>query len=187
MQDAVLVWGGNDATDFSATHHFLHNTIVGDFFGSVFNFERVKAHNPDAVLENNLFAGTAARNVDYGHTDATLVSDYNVWVSAAAYRHKGAAATTLAGWRALGFDGNGRNCSAAFVDAPADLHLAPEDDCALDVGTDVSPLVTTDVDGDPRPQHGSPDIGADELAGDTGILLDDFETGDIRRWTPPGP
>jgi MYXO-CTERM domain-containing protein len=62
----------------------------------------------------------------------------------------------------------------AFVDAAAhDYHLA-EGSPALDLGLDL-PLVTTDFDGEARPQGVGTDIGADERAAEDSGDTDDTD------------
>jgi hypothetical protein len=168
MQDALLIWGGSNETDFAGTYHVVNNTVHGSFAGDAFEFDDVAAHNADVVLRNNLVAGSMTRNVDYLYADSVLVSDHNVWESTADFRHRGASATSFSAWQALGFDGAGDDCAATFVAPPFDLHLAAGDTCAGDQGSSLPEQTTVDLDGEARPGGCAWDVGADERPGSCG-------------------
>ncbi|MBN1675781.1 MAG: hypothetical protein JXR37_32355 [Kiritimatiellae bacterium] len=73
--------------------------------------------------------------------------------------------TDGSGWTETGNlqDGTGAVITAAWFADPGtgDFHLTPFAGAAVDAGVPV-PEVTTDIDGDPRPQGSASDIGADE-------------------------
>jgi hypothetical protein len=182
MQDALLIWGGSNETDFAGTYHVVNNTVHGSFAGDAFEFDDVAAHNADVVLRNNLVAGSMTRNVDYLYADSVLVSDHNVWESTADFRHRGASATSFSAWQALGFDGAGDDCAATFVAPPFDLHLAAGDTCAGDQGSSLPEQTTVDLDGEARPGGCAWDVGADERPGSCG-----GETAQADIAVVPGP
>jgi parallel beta-helix repeat protein len=73
---------------------------------------------------------------------------------------------SLSAWQTLGFDGNSilaGTLASLFVDPTIDNYHLPPGSPAIDAGTDlVSAIVTTEIEGNPRPAGTAFDIGAYE-------------------------
>jgi hypothetical protein len=115
---------------------------------------------------------------------AGFTSDFNA-VEDRFTTDDGSTVLTLAQWRtATGQD------QSSFVATPAELYVLPGSDYhlakgspAVDAGV-LLPQVVRDLDGTPRPQGRTHDIGAYEAGG---IFADGFESGDTGRWTATVP
>ncbi len=94
-----------------------------------------------------------------------FVSDHNL-VTARLSPDGDATILDLAGWQALGYDANSAVVgpqTALFVDPGTDFHPLSAAAQQVDAGTDaVSDVLTDDLDGSPRPQGGTFDIGCYE-------------------------
>ena len=99
-------------------------------------------------------------------------SDYNV-VMAYFYIDDGATQETLAQWRTRGYDTHSVQASdtALFVNPSGkDFHLKAGSP-AINAGTNLSPDVTDDLEGNSRPQGGAYDIGCYESGGGPADLV----------------
>jgi hypothetical protein len=107
-------------------------------------------------------------------TIPVITSDYNdLYVGTDLTSHKIGSFTnvtyfaTLTDWQANGYDGASISEDVQFVSA-TDLHIKPGVATKLKGGGTPIPGYTTDIDGQPRNVN-TPDIGADEFSGTTGI------------------
>jgi hypothetical protein len=73
--------------------------------------------------------------------------------------------STLAQWKALGFDAHSfvSTASALFVDPATKNYQLKTGSPAIDAGVNLSPDVVADINGFPRPQRTAYDIGCYEM------------------------
>ncbi len=160
---------------------FTHNTVVmGPQLGTGVNFSSlcVDASVSGVTFSqftNNILVNTHVSTSAYGlYTAATgnisaatvNNNDYYVPGGNVGY-YNGANRTTLAAWQtATGKDANAVSANPPFVSA-TNLHLIAGSATVLESGgaSTATTGITTDIDGDARPNGTAPDIGADEFAG----------------------
>ncbi|MCG8461401.1 MAG: hypothetical protein MI919_34395 [Holophagales bacterium] len=118
-------------------------------------------------LRNNLVAG--AKEGDYAlrlrYRPEQLILAGNLASPAARFALGRTRAGDAEGFlELLGLEHGVVDCEPRFVDPEAgDFRLHPEDTCARDAGANLSFWATTDLDGDPRPEGGPWDAGADQI------------------------
>lgn len=100
----------------------------------------------------------------HNNGDEPAMCNYNCWYTgtgAVFYQGLSSTYSTFASWQAVGRDAQGTNQNPMLVStsAPFDLHLQTGSPCVDMVAT---ATVTTDIDGNARPQGAKPDAGADE-------------------------
>jgi hypothetical protein len=163
----IAGWDDGNGTEWGTQENdFVGNTIVQASDGR-FAIGLINGSVNNTVLNNILLhPGTrGSLNVDPGSLPG-LVSDYNIVVNRFSDDDL---FYDLATWRAMtGLEAHSviATASALFADAAAnDFHLALSSP-AIDAGTFLDNL-PRDLDGDPRPQGASFDIGADEIASNT--------------------
>lgn len=118
-------------------------------------------------LYGNVFVQlTAGYGAIYIHNngDEPALCNYNCWhtgTGAMFYQGLSSSYTDFASWQATGRDAQGTGADPLLVStsAPFDLHLQTGSPCINLVGMST---VSTDIDGDARPQGSAPDAGADE-------------------------
>ena len=73
--------------------------------------------------------------------------------------------STLAQWKALGFDAHSfiSTAAALFVDPATANYQLKTGSLAIDAGVNLSPDVVADINGLPRPQRAAYDIGCYEM------------------------
>jgi len=118
-------------------------------------------------LYGNVFVQlTAGYGTIYIHNngDEPATCNYNCWHTGSGaifYQGLSTSYTDFASWQFYGGDAQGTNADPMLVStsAPYDLHLQTGSPCVNLVGMST---VSTDIDGDARPQGAAPDAGADE-------------------------
>lgn len=126
-------------------------------------------------VRNNIFAGMGAGETAICTTYPVSgwSANNNVYDGNAGNQYAWNASTnncgntvTLSAWRSgSGGDANARTCDPQFVNAAAgDFHVLATDTCTKDTGVSLAGIVTTDIDGQQRPQGAGWDAGADEVA-----------------------
>jgi parallel beta-helix repeat protein len=144
------------------------------------------ASTGNTVRNNTLWSDHGFRGAMTVDADclAGFTSDFNA-VEDRFTTDDGNTVMTLAQWRTA----TGQDLDS-FVAAPAELYVQPGSDYhheadspAIDAGV-ILPEVVNDLDGAPRPQGSSHDIGAYEAGA---LFADGFESGDTSRWTATVP
>ena len=155
--DGVAVWG-----DYSDAR-IINNTIVSN------SAEGIQANQGTVLARNNIIYDNEGGIHSY-LGGATVSSDHNAfWDN---------------GWDYAGVTPGPGDISAdpLFVNAAAeDFHLQPGSPC-IDAGTNVG-APDHDFEGDPRPDGGFVDIGADEYQGMLWLWFENFEDGVADGWT----
>ena len=172
LESCFYLAGGNSAGNNPGTIAVINNTCVSESR----RFALLVIGDPDGgndpyphehyIIKNNLFAGLGSgqANVQATYAPELLEMDNNVYSAAAGFVWLEETLSSLAEWStASGVDTTSAACDPTFVDlTTGDAHLDPSDTCARGAGVDVSSILTTDIDGDPRPR-GDWDSGADEV------------------------
>lgn len=165
--------GGNSHGTNPGTVAIVGNTCVG----TSRRFGALAIGNPDSgnfryphqhyIIRNNVFTGLdpGQTNVNATYVPEILDMDGNVYDPDGGFQWEEASLDSLEQWQATaGTDTGSATCEPDLVDVSSgDLHLMDADSCARDAGTDVSAIVSTDIDGQPRPAGGGWDSGADEV------------------------
>lgn len=134
-------------------------------------------------LRNNIIKGIAPAdsNFEAAYSLDYLDSDFNIYDADARFQLGTSEVYSLFDWRSLsGVDSQSVACSPAFRSTPFDLRVAGSDKCAVDRGSALTYLSSSDIEGDSRPYGSAWDIGADEWNG--GFFWDSFESGNLARW-----
>ncbi len=186
----VWVLAGNDVQPPPGEIVIANNTCKGAIrrwaaisIGSVDHGRHYDFMQHNLRIKNNIVIGTGAgeRNVQATYAPAGLAMDANVFEPAGTYEWIDGVETDLAGWRSRsGVDQASTACLPVFADvATGDFHLLPTDACARGRGQDLSALVGSDIDGEPRPEGSAWDVGADLVSS---LFADSFESGDLSGW-----
>ena len=120
------------------------------------------------VVKNNIFyTGRADKgSIDvYSTAAGVLTSDYNAVVDRFSTNGGTSVTSTLAQWRAFGYDAHSfvSTPAALFVDAANDDYRLAVSSPAIDTGVNLSPDVVDDIVGTARPQRAAYDIGGYEM------------------------
>ena len=101
----------------------------------------------------------------YSTAAGVLTSDYNVVVDRFSTNGGTSVTSTLAQWKALGFDAHSfiSTAAALFVDPATANYQLKTGSLAIDAGVNLSPDVVADINGFPRPQRAAYDIGCYEM------------------------
>jgi len=101
----------------------------------------------------------------YSTAAGVLTSDYNVVVDRFSTNGGTSVTSTLAQWKALGFDAHSfiSTAAALFVDPATANYQLKTGSPAIDAGVNLSPDVVADINGLPRPQRTAYDIGCYEM------------------------
>ncbi len=125
------------------------------------------------VLRNNVISavGPGNVNVNTGYGPSGLSANGNVYDPNGVFSWNSDQPGSgdpggLPGWKQSSSEGaETKACRPDFVDiSSGDLHLMPGDTCARGAGVDMSAASNVDIDGDARPQSGTWDAGADQVA-----------------------
>ncbi len=123
-------------------NNIFSNTQTGATGSKYFTFVVPSGFTFGTINNNDYFANTAINIIGWNGADRT----------------------TLAAWQTVtGQDGNSVAVAPGFTSS-ADLHIPNATNTVLESGG-AAIGVTTDIDGDPRPNGFAPDIGADEFSG----------------------
>jgi len=154
--------GAPDLTDSTVT--IVGNTFTGDL-GSDGVPGGIKAGSSNHLnwdVRNNVFdIGTTYKTILLTNAPGGWSADYNTYPASARWEWDGVTKTSLADWRsASSGDTDAEECVPTFEGA-SDFHLASNDTCATDEGTNVTAVTAVDYDNDARPTSNA-DIGMDE-------------------------
>jgi parallel beta-helix repeat protein len=161
-----------DGSHGSSRNKVHNNTIVQAIDGRwCLNIPKSKGHAGSPVgnvVKNNILyterPDKGAIDV-YSTAAGVLTSDYNAVVDRFSTDGGTSVTSTLAQWRAFGYDIHSfvSTAAALFVNvAGNDYHLATGSP-AIDTGVNLSPDVVTDINGTARPQRLGYDIGCYEM------------------------
>ena len=161
-----------DGSHGSSRNKVYNNTIVQADNGRwCLNIPKSKGNGGSPtgnVVKNNVFYTARADKgaiAVYSTAAGVLTSDYNAVVDRFSTNGGTSVTSTLAQWRALGYDTHSfvSTPAALFVDAAAkDFRLAAGSP-AIDTGTSLGADVPTDLEGTARPQRLAYDIGCYEM------------------------
>ncbi len=134
-------------------NNFIYNNGTGVFPDVGIGLES----SPDSKVYNNTIFVSYSNAIEYRFTETRNVEIINNLTNRSIRLRDGATATLAANITDAQAD--------FFVDADAgDLHLASALHGVVDIGSDLSTLVSDDIDKTPRPQGRGYDIGAHEWA-----------------------
>lgn len=137
-----------DGSYVPATYHLNGIELVNNIFANTTDeqfYLRYGAIRPDAfTASNNVFSGRD-RWTWHDGTQHRPYLTFNDWLEVS------------------GQGDQSRVCDPLFT-ASDDFHVSSDDTCVIDGGRSLA-YVTTDRDGDLRPQGNFPDVGADEVLG----------------------
>src|SRR6185436_9968406 len=160
-----------DGAHGSSRNKVYNNTIVQALNGRwCLNIPKSKgkASPVGNVARNNILyterADKGAIDV-YSTAAGVLTSDYNAVVDRFSTNGGTSVTSTLAQWRAFGYDAHSLISTAAalFVDPASGDYRLKEGSPAIDAGTNLSPDVVADIVGTARPQRLAYDIGCYEM------------------------
>ena len=142
------------------------NTIYGpgksdNFFGLLVNLKYVPNPQRNFRIYNNIFAniGSSGHNIsydypyppeDYNTHHVSVLIDGNIWDPEGRFKWYGERLVDFEEWKTrTGQDAHSILGSPVFAHVDgADLHLAPEDTVARNVGVNITGITTTDIDDD---------------------------------------
>jgi parallel beta-helix repeat protein len=161
-----------DGSHGSSRNKVYNNTIVQALDGRwCLNIPKSKGSGGSPVgnvVKNNIFyterADKGAIDV-YSTAAGVLTSDYNAVVDRFSTNGGTSVTSTLAQWRAFGYDTHSfvSTAAALFVNPAADDYGLAFGSPAIDTGVNLSPDVVADIGGTPRPQRLAYDIGCYEV------------------------
>jgi len=161
-----------DGSHGSSRNKVYNNTIVMALNGRwAVNIPKSKGSGGSPVgniVKNNILYTERADKgaiAVYSTAAGVLTSDYNVVVDRFSTNGGTSVTSTLAQWKALGFDAHSlvSTASALFVDPATKNYQLKTGSPAIDAGVNLSPDVTADINGLPRPQRTAYDIGCYEM------------------------
>nr|WP_290427025.1 HYR domain-containing protein [Algoriphagus limi] len=141
--------GANRTVYFSSTNYlyFYHNSVWNQGNGAAFESASGGANNQ---LVNNIFQASSGYALKIGTPSVISSSDYNNLYSQGSNLGKWGSsdAIDLDAWKvASGFDTNSLTVDAQFVSS---LDLTPQEDALSVNGTDLTAIVSDDINGVPR-------------------------------------
>jgi parallel beta-helix repeat protein len=160
-----------DGAHGSSRNKVYNNTIVmapdGRWCVLISKSGKGKASATGNIFKNNILytervdKGSIAT---YSTAAGVLTSDYNVVVDRFSTNGGTSVTSTLAQWRTLGYDGHSliSTATALFVNATNNDYHLKSGSPAANAGTNLSPDVTTDLEGVARPRGTAYDIGCYE-------------------------
>jgi hypothetical protein len=171
---------GVDGAHGSSRNKVYNNTIVqaADARWVVNIPANGKKGNPvgNVVKNNILYTPRADKGsiAVYSTAAGVLDSDYNVVVDRFSTNGGASVTSTLAQWKALGYDTHSfvSDPAALFVDPARRMYQLQTGSPAIDAGVDLAPDVVVDIDNVPRPQRKAYDIGCYESPGPEGQRAD---------------
>jgi parallel beta-helix repeat protein len=161
-----------DGSHGSSRNKVYNNTIVMALNGRwAVNIPKSKGNGGSPVgniVKNNILY---TERVDkgaiavYSTAAGVLTSDYNAVVDRFSTNGGTSVTSTLAQWRAFGYDTHSfvSTAAALFVNAAAGDYRLTVGSPAIDAGANLAPDVTADIVGTTRPQRTAYDIGAYEM------------------------
>ena len=161
-----------DGSHGSSRNKVYNNTIVQAIDGRwCLNIPKSKGNGGSPVgnvAKNNVFyterADKGAIDV-YSTSAGVLTSDYNAVVDRFSTNGGTSVTSTLAQWRAFGYDLHSfvSTATALFVNPAGNDYRLAAGSPAIDTGTNLSPDVVADIVGTPRPQRTAYDVGGYEM------------------------
>jgi parallel beta-helix repeat protein len=160
-----------DGSHGSSRNRVYNNTIVMASNGRfAVNIPKSKGNGGSPVgniVKNNILYTERADKGSiavYSTAAGVLTSDYNVVVDRFSTNGGTSVTSTLAQWKALGFDAHSfvSTATALFVDPANNNYQLKTGSPAIDAGTDLSPDVVSDINGLARPLRTAYDIGCYE-------------------------
>ena len=140
------------STTPASTAKIYNNTIIGISAGNGINLD-VNA-NTTASIKNNIFANLMA-GIYEPNNAATFNSDYNDFYNCSYVGWKTSSSSTLAKWQsATGGDLNSITSNPQLTES----YTLPPGSPAIDKGTNLSSIFTTDILGNPRTSFNRNDI-----------------------------
>jgi parallel beta-helix repeat protein len=161
-----------DGSHGSSRNKVYNNTIVMALNGRwAVNIPKSKGNGGSPVgniVKNNVIYTERADKgaiAVYSTAAGVLTSDYNAVVDRFSTNGGTSVTSTLAQWRAFGYDAHSfvSTAAALFVDAAAKDFRLKEGGPAIDAGANLSPDVVADLVGTSRPQRTAYDIGCYEM------------------------
>jgi len=161
-----------DGSHGSSRNKVYNNTIVMALNGRwAVNIPKSKGNGGSPVgniVKNNILYTERADKgaiAVYSTAAGVLTSDYNVVVDRFSTNGGTSVTSTLAQWKALGFDAHSfvSTAAALFVDPATGNYQLKTGSPAIDAGVSLSPDVVADINGLPRPQRTAYDIGCYEM------------------------
>jgi parallel beta-helix repeat protein len=161
-----------DGSHGSSRNKVYNNTIVQAIDGRwCLNIPKSKGNGGSPVgniVKNNILytERTDKGSIDvYSTAAGVLTSDYNVVVDRFSTNGGTSVTSTLAQWRAFGYDAHSliSTATALFVDPASGDYRLTTGSPAIDAGTNLSPDVVADIVGTARPQRLAYDIGCYEM------------------------
>jgi parallel beta-helix repeat protein len=161
-----------DGSHGSSRNKVYNNTIVMALNGRwAVNIPKSKGNGGSPVgniVKNNILYTERADKgaiAVYSTAAGVLTSDYNVVVDRFSTNGGTSVTSTLAQWKALGFDAHSLVSTAAalFVDPAMGNYQLKTGSPAIDAGVNLSPDVVADINGLPRPQRTAYDVGCYEM------------------------
>jgi parallel beta-helix repeat protein len=160
-----------DGSHGSSRNKVYNNTIVQAIDGRwCLNIPKSKGKGGSPVgnvVKNNVLytERTDKGAIDvYSTAAGVLTSDYNAVVDRFSTNGGTSVTSTLAQWRAFGYDAHSfvSTASALFVNAAGNDYRLATGSPAIDTGANLSPDIVDDIDGTSRPQGLAYDIGCYE-------------------------
>ncbi len=160
--DGYSSWGDSGNFAFGSSDNvFVHNTVdCRSCDRHALSFRNGSTGN--TFVNNVVLTGSYDAIAVDPESNTGLVIDYNVYLPGTIFEDPDESWIELSAWQALGFDANSMTAALdeVVIDADGgDFHLAvgsPAIDAALAMD------VTSDLEGNPRPQGAASDIGAYE-------------------------
>lgn len=161
-----------DGSHGSSRNKVYNNTIVMALNGRwAINIPKSKGNGGSPVgniVKNNVIYTERADKgaiAVYSTAAGVLTSDYNAVVDRFSTNGGTSVTSTLAQWRAFGYDAHSfvSTASALFMSPAANDYRLAAGSPAIDAGANLSPDVVADIDGTARPQRLAYDIGCYEM------------------------